>query len=364
MERPHGSGSGFRRPVSGGALGATWLRRKGWRHRSLVVCSFGAAVGMLLAACGSSGSSSSTPAASASASVVETTVTLQVPSPALQFTPFYVCKQLGICASYGIDLEIQPISPTLALDELASNELDAMASIGSAAGDAIKGQPYRVIEVSMDQTTQVMYAPTSITSVKQLVGKTIAGTSAVSPTNLVEEKILQHYGVNPKSVSFINVPGGATPEMALVKSGKAAASMGEPQNIATLGSGFHEIASASFFLEPESGIAVTETYLKSHRATLKKLVDAMIESAHVARTQEKKTERVLKSFLQVSSKEAASLWKFQRGVYTIGGRATPASLKSFDTAEKTLLSLSSAPTPSQYYTAQLLPSPKSALGKL
>jgi ABC-type nitrate/sulfonate/bicarbonate transport system substrate-binding protein len=313
-----------------------------------------AVAALSLAACGS-GSSPSSAAANKL-----TTVTVEIPTAnGIVYVPYYLGIQDGIYKKYRIDLKLETITPTTAVDLIRSGGLDFMSATGSAQASSIKGfqMPTYVVQ-SISQIYDLIGGP-GITKMSQLKGKVIVGESAVSATNVWEQTVLAHYGIPASSVSVINIPGGNTSRIAYVKAGKAAATAVTPIEALQLEKeGMHLLSIGNFpsVEQAAGGLATSVSFANSHKALMKNIVAATVEATKDVRENSKLAEATLeRAPYDTPKSEVKAVWKLLASNYVATGKPPQVAITNLLEALKTQYQLSSAPKESYLFDWQYLP---------
>jgi NitT/TauT family transport system substrate-binding protein len=168
--------------------------------KARVIAAGAVALALGAAACGSSGGGSGS---TASASKKLQTVNLLfdfTPSP--YEAPITWGMATGLFAKYGIKLNIETAQgSSISVPEIASNKVSfGFGSYDVYIGDYLKGETgSTAVEVYENIPTTGIIAPTVITNLHQLVGKSFGDVAGSSGIPLLEY-VLQHNGINPKSV--------------------------------------------------------------------------------------------------------------------------------------------------------------------
>ena len=314
-----------------------------------------AAATLSLAAC-SSGSTSPTSAAAKKL----TTVTVAIPTAqGIVYVPYDLGIQDGIYKKYGINLKLEVITPTTAVDLIRSGSLDFIAATGSAQASSIKGfrMPTYMVQ-SISQIFDLIGAP-GITNMSQLKGKTIVGESAVGAANVWEQTVLAHYGLPASSVSVLNIPGGDASRIAYVKAGKAAATAVTPIEALQLEQdGMHLLTTGNFPSAEQAagGLATSVSFADSHKALMKNMVAATVEATRDVRDNQKLAEATLdRAPYSVPKSEVKAVWKLLASNYVATGKPPQVAITNLLQALKSQYKLSSPPKESYLFDFQYLP---------
>lgn len=236
-------------------------------------------LGVVLAACGSSGSSStSTTSAPATTSANTTaapknlgTVTFSQVGPDAGKWPIYAAISEGFFKQEGISVttSVSGSSPA-GVQAVIANAIN-IAEVGDT--DAISGAAAggSVVLVAGEENAPpyVMNVAKGITSIAQLKGKKVSVAAPTNITKLYWNAIAQANGLNPTDVTYVYSPTTGDRFAALKGGVVQAAILLPPFSFEAEAQGYAAIASAAKYLPyPFTGIAVNPTWASSHSAQL------------------------------------------------------------------------------------------------
>jgi NitT/TauT family transport system substrate-binding protein len=167
--------------------------------RARVIAAGAVALALGVAACSSSGGSASTTPAGKKLQTVNLLFDF-TPSP--YEAPITWGMATGVFAKYGIKLNIMTASgSSVSVPEISANKVSfGFGDYDVYIGNYLKGETgSTAVEVYENIPTTGIIAPTAITNLHQLVGKTFGDVANSSGIPLLEY-VLQHNGINPKSV--------------------------------------------------------------------------------------------------------------------------------------------------------------------
>jgi NitT/TauT family transport system substrate-binding protein len=187
----------------------------------------------VLAAC-SSGSPGSTPGsadATAASSGSLTNLTVAYAQVGAGFSDLYVGVADGIFKKYGLNVKlIQVNSSNNLLPALLSGSAQIGGGVADTAATAILGgENLQYIALTQGTYNLQLWVNKGITSVRDLVGKTVALTTTGSENDIALTTLLQSDGINPSSVNrkyLVTVPE----ELSAMRSGAVVAALFQPPN--------------------------------------------------------------------------------------------------------------------------------------
>jgi ABC-type nitrate/sulfonate/bicarbonate transport system substrate-binding protein len=229
------------------------------------------------------------------------TTSLNVPTEASSAAegPQVFAAAAGYDQKYGLTVST-PISDSgTVLSEFTAGavKIDSVGQLQAAALFAT-GYPVQVVACTVSRLPFHMYAQTSITSIKDLVGKDIGTTALNSGHELAEEIWLKNNGVNPSQVKF--VPLGSVPDiLAALQSGSiAAGGLSYPAwASAKTNRKLHMLGLAPIAASP---YVVNAQWAKDNANTIVAYLEGSVEGFYAYQTDKKAALPVLAKFLNLS----------------------------------------------------------------
>jgi NitT/TauT family transport system substrate-binding protein len=220
-------------------------------------------------------------------------VHLKVLVQAVASQPVYIARDQGIFARHGLDVEIAP-APTA--DSMVPQLLSGQAQFGLTSGLAVinavaKGLKVKLIASALNTSSSVpssarLIVPldSPIKTVADLGGKTVAMGGLRSQPHLMVMAGAKELGVDPSTVSFVEVPVPAM-QAAALKGTVAAVYPFEPYLTNMLHAGFRLVEpSLTKYLEgsPVIAFAGSDDYLDKNPKVVQAFVAAMSEAYEMA----------------------------------------------------------------------------------
>lgn len=220
-------------------------------------------------------------------------VALRVLVQAVASQPVYLARDQGIFARHGLDVEIAP-APTA--DAMVPQLLSGQAQFGLASGLAVinavsKGLKVKLVASALNTSSAVpssarliVVEASPIRSVADLKGKSVAVGGLRSQPHLMVLAGARDLGVDPASVSLVEIPVPAM-QAAAQKGTVDAIYPFEPYLGSLLKSGFRVVEpSLTKFIEgaPVIAFAAASDYLEKNPKVAKAFVAAMTEAYELA----------------------------------------------------------------------------------
>src|SRR5215469_8233788 len=217
------------------------------------------------------------------AAAAETIVAGMIGAPNAPSWPWYIGMQKGFLAEVGITLDLIYV-PTAAglVQQLSAGSLDIVADIGvvEPIHAVEKGAPVALVRIIGQVSPYEMLAKPSITSIKELKGKTICIGGLLDINRVYLERIMQANGLRDGDYD-ITVVGNTAGRFAALKSGTIDATMlTPPVNFFAEDAGFRNVGMILDYANdlPFSAMDVSLAYASKHRDTLAKLLAVIDKS--------------------------------------------------------------------------------------
>jgi ABC-type nitrate/sulfonate/bicarbonate transport system substrate-binding protein len=222
---------------------------------------------------------SAKPAAPASGSLKP--IKIGFSQSAVPFTPFFMGKEAGFYAKYGLDVTLQQVNGPAAVPALLADELqfDGLGA-NELTRAVISGAPVTSVATLGDVPVFVLMADKKYKSVEDLAGQSVGVTAVGTSTYLAAQLFLDHYKMLDKVK--IAPAGGTTATVyaALTQGVVQAAIMGSDQAARAAKEGFVELVDGLKLGVPMnfSLVAVKRSYAKDNPEIVKSFLRAHQDS--------------------------------------------------------------------------------------
>lgn len=217
--------------------------------------------------------------------------------------PLWIAADRGIFKKNGVNVELQYITGQTGLQTLLSGKTQ-LASIGAAEGvsAAAEGAKLDYIAALAPVFTFVLYATPDIKNAKALVRQRVGITSATGSVGMASKVALEKLGVDPGQV--VLSPLGEVPNVnaALIRGAVKAAVSHPPGSLAFGAKGVHPLLDMAAQHLPYATVAITgqQSFLKTNRTTVQKVVSSLNEGAQIERSDPTTAMAVLKQRLKLT----------------------------------------------------------------
>ncbi|MBI3457578.1 MAG: ABC transporter substrate-binding protein [Candidatus Rokubacteria bacterium] len=271
-------------------MGTAVLRRCGW------VCSVLPVLLVLLAPTGARSQS------------MTTTIRYGAPTatPDITTVSVYFAIENGLFKREGLEVQVMRYpGSTTAIRALLSGDADVVETGGDTALLAMEsGAAIQILLSPVARSTDVVVAKSSVASLADMKDKRFAVSAPGSPGDVLGRLLFQRHGVDPGQIQFVALGSPADRIRALL-GGKVdatsatilviqpvleAIAKGEVRTLASMGEQFPAI--------PLSYVVATQTFIKSHRDAVVRLVRAQIEGLRWAQAHPDDAARIAVKYIR------------------------------------------------------------------
>jgi len=246
------------------------------------------------------------------------------------FLPFYYAQEKKFFEKHGLNAELIQIRSDLQVVGLVSGEIDFTPVIGPAMFAIANGMPLKATAVLYKAPLFSLVSPATLPNIKSLEGKQVAVSRLGSDSHRYGVMMMEHSGVDPKKVTFIQT-GNTTVSLAAVQQGSvAAAVLSPPFTGAMAEKGYKILARSRTLIEvPWMGMVTSRQKLEKEpelvRNVLRSLRDVV---ASIRRDKAGVVAYIEKSF-KVTPAVAAEAYEDINGVIVEGLLMPEEQLKSY-----------------------------------
>lgn len=201
------------------------------------------------------------------------------------FTPLFVASEIGAFKKYGLNVKLQQLNPQLSVQAVVSGSADMSVAAGDLVNASVQGAKIKLVGSSMSQLVFQLWTAKEITSVQQLRGKTLAGSTPRSVLEIATREALKRNGmmfdVDYKFIYVQSVPAILT----AITSGRASGgALSAPTTGRAKEAGLNMLVDIAKANVPGLPLAYgfTEPFIKQNPSTIYAFLKGMAEG--VART--------------------------------------------------------------------------------
>jgi NitT/TauT family transport system substrate-binding protein len=239
--------------------------------------------------------------------------------PAAMGWPFYIAIAKGFFTAEDIDIErVSAPSSSAVILQATAGAVDM--TVEGAFVDVIraieKGSPLAIVRILVQTPPYELLAKPSITSLKDLKGKTISIGGPKDVTHIYLDRMLEPNGLKDSDVDLVYA-GASTARLSALQSGAVdAAILTSPLNFAAASAGFNVIGRTADYITdlPQNGTVVNRNWAAGHMPTLRKFLTAFNKGVDWFRDRRNRDEaiQILATDSKLQPAEVAKSYDFFR----------------------------------------------------
>lgn len=224
--------------------------------------------------------------------------------------PLWVAHELKLFGKHGMTSELVRIAGgARSTAALLANALQVSQSAGVAPVQAnLAGGDLTIIATSTNRpTVSIVGQPKTVKKPQDLVGKTVGLVGPGEMNTFFFLNALERWGIDPKSVTVLAIPG-TQPRLAAVVAGTIDATVlappfsfeAERYNLTPLA----DFATGSEPF-PQSGLVVRKELLRGNRDLVKRMLMAYVEAIHILKTDVERSLPIMKKYMRITDEVIA-----------------------------------------------------------
>jgi len=222
--------------------------------------------------------------------------------------PVWTAAESGIFRNNGLDVDLHYIASTAAMEALVAGDVQAHHGNGSEALAAVLGgADLSVVAVFAPVYPYVLQVIPTIKTPADLKGASIGISAFGTSSDTAARVAVRKLGLDPDKDVRIMAVGSLTNRMAAIQSGAIQGGVAQPpESLQFEAKGFHTLIDLSELDLPTPGATVTfkRSYVASHRDTVQKYVDSLVQAAVRAKRDKASTLQVIKKYTQSDDQQA------------------------------------------------------------
>ncbi len=256
-------------------------------------------------------------------------VVIAYPSRSIGSISSFLAQDKGFFREEGLDVQLIQVRGTAALAATVSGDANALEAMGTAMAAIQRGAPLRVLTVALYKPLFWLVTRPELKNVHDLKGKIMGTTTFGGVQHLTGLRILRKLGVNPDTVTVIQVGDVPTQLRALVTESIDIAVLSPPTVIQARDQYKMNLLASAMenFVGFQHGLAFHETGLRRERGLLKKILRARAKGNAYFWGNERETGEVLAKYLKVDLSVALEAYRLSRPAFTTDGIPTERELE-------------------------------------
>ena len=242
---------------------------------------------------------SSSRAAGDAAILQKTEIVLAYPQPSGVFTPIFVAADGGLFKKYGLVVKLQQLNPQLSVQAVVSGSADVSVAAGDLVNASLQGARIKLVGSSMSQLVFQLWAAKEITSIPQLMGKALAGTTPRSVLEIATREALKKYGLNfDRDYQMIYVQSVPAILTALSSGRAAAGVLSAPTTVKAKEAGLNMLVDIAKLNVPGLPLAYgfTDKFIKENPNTVSAFLKAVAEGVSRTRSDPSAAKRAIAKY--------------------------------------------------------------------
>jgi ABC-type nitrate/sulfonate/bicarbonate transport system substrate-binding protein len=188
-----------------------------------------------------------------------------------------------------------------------TNRVPLSAGVATVLAFLIGGYFFMLATSTNPATVGIVAQPKTIKKPQDLVGKTVGLVGRGDMNEYFFLTALERWGVDPKSITFLAIPG-SQPRLVAVANGNIDATILAPP-FTFEAEKLHLTTLADFTTSaepfPQSGLVVRKEYVRRNRDTVKKILMAYIEAIHILKSDADKSTAIVKKYMRITDDAVA-----------------------------------------------------------
>jgi ABC-type nitrate/sulfonate/bicarbonate transport system substrate-binding protein len=248
-------------------------------------------------------------------------VAIAYPSRSIGSIHSFIALERGFFREEGLEGQLVQVRGTAAVAATVSGDAHALEAMGTAMGAIQRGVPLKILAVNLYKPLFWLVTRPQLKTAHELNGKIMGTTTFGGVQHLTGLRMLRKLGVNPDTVTVMQVGDVPTQLQALTTGAIDIAPLSPPTVIRARDQYKMNLVAAALndFVGFQNGFAVLETSLLKDRALFKKMLRARTKANRYFWENEKGTSEVLAKYVKVDLPIALESYRLSRDAYTTNG---------------------------------------------
>jgi len=211
-------------------------------------------------------------------------VTYAQPSGA--FTPIWVAYEAGLFKKYGLNANLQLLTPQVSAQAVVSEEADFYTDGPDLINARLRGGQVKYFAGTIQQLVFEMWAAKEFKTVQDLKGKTVAASTPRAALDTATRETLKKFGLVPdKDVQVLYVQTVPAILSAIIGGKTAAGTLSAPNTLKAKAAGLNQLVDIGKLNIPAFQVVygTTEKYLKNNPNNVFAFLKAIAEGVALAR---------------------------------------------------------------------------------
>jgi ABC-type nitrate/sulfonate/bicarbonate transport system substrate-binding protein len=219
--------------------------------------------------------------------------------------PIWIAHELKFFAKYGMASELVRIAGgARSTAALLSDALQLSQSAGVAPVQAnLAGGDLVIIATSTNRpTVSVVGQPKTVKNPQDLIGKKVGLVGLGEMNTFFFFNALERWGIDPKSVTILSIPGTQPRLAALVAGAIDATVLAPPFSFEAEKYNLTQLANFATGTDPfpQSGLVVRRELVRGNRDLVRRMLMAYVEAIHALKTDAEKSLPIMKKYMRIT----------------------------------------------------------------
>lgn len=227
-------------------------------------------------------------------------VTYAQPSGA--FTPIWVAYEAGLFKKYGLNANLQLLTPQVSAQAVIADEADFYTDGPDLINARLHGGQVKYFGGTIQQLVFQIWGAKEITSIKDLKGKSVAASTPRAALDTATRETLKRNGLVPdKDVQILYVQTVPAILSAILGGKTAAGTLSAPNTLKAKESGLSLLADVGKLNIPAFQVAygTTEKYLKNNPNTVYAFLKAIAEAVVLSRKDSAVAKKAIAKYAKI-----------------------------------------------------------------
>lgn len=245
-------------------------------RRGIVALAVTAAIALAATACSSATSGSSGPSGDQ-----QTSLTVAYGTAGSSLLPLYVAKDEGMFDKHGLSVKLTLAASTVGATAVLSGSADLfMGEVTSAFQAAAQHQPLELVAVLLNKSINRLYVRPTITSARQLVGKSVAISATGDSTDIAMRLALSHLGVDTSHITFLDTGGSSARLSALLAGRIAGTVLSDPSATSAGKAGMRLLYDQTSLPFADDGVTIAKDFGQRNPNSVVSFLKAIVDAVH------------------------------------------------------------------------------------
>jgi ABC-type nitrate/sulfonate/bicarbonate transport system substrate-binding protein len=231
---------------------------------------------------------------------IDVVVTYAQPSGA--FTPIWVAYEVGLFKKYGLNANLQLLTPQVSAQAVVSDEADFYTDGPDLINARLRGGQVKYFAGTMQQLVFEIWGAKEIKTIQELKGKTIGASTPRAALDTATREALKKNGLVPdKDVQILYVQSVPAILSSIIGGKTAAGTLSAPNTLKAREAGLNLLVDIGKLNIPAFQVVygTTEKYLRNYPNTVYAFLKAMAEAVVLAKRDPSVAKKAISKYVKI-----------------------------------------------------------------